>query len=108
MDENLRTSILKNLEDEKGTYLEKLPGSEINVIEFGLEILNNTEFQANPVLFMAKWKKERGTTEEFRIPEDIVYDIFNFHCKKYKETLNKDLPEDAKDADDSNYSDDSE
>ncbi|WP_039383489.1 hypothetical protein [Neochlamydia sp. TUME1] len=38
--------------------------------------LETKEFQTNPRLFMNKWKKERGLTDELRVPEDQAMAFF--------------------------------
>ncbi|WP_166156186.1 MULTISPECIES: hypothetical protein [unclassified Neochlamydia] len=38
--------------------------------------LETKEFQTNPRVFMDKWKKERGFTEEVRVPEDQAMAFF--------------------------------
>jgi hypothetical protein len=38
--------------------------------------LEKKEFQTNPRVFMDKWKKERGFTDELRVPEDQAMAFF--------------------------------
>ncbi|KIC72363.1 hypothetical protein DB42_DE00090 [Neochlamydia sp. EPS4] len=38
--------------------------------------LETKEFQNNPRLFMNKWKRERGLTDELRVPEDQAMAFF--------------------------------
>ena len=38
--------------------------------EYVLGILNSAKFQMNPGVYMAVWKRNRGNTEDLRVPED--------------------------------------
>lgn len=45
------------------------------------DILNDPKFQANPKRYLADWGKKRGSTEEFRMPEDQARMFFDKHFK---------------------------
>jgi hypothetical protein len=50
----------------------KLGTDDVHVIEYVRRIYNSDTFRNNPQLYMEQWRKTRGYTEEFRIPEDAA------------------------------------
>lgn len=44
--------------------------------EYLFSILDNQEFQDNPTLYLSHWKQRRGSSEEFRFPEDSALSFF--------------------------------
>lgn len=44
--------------------------------------ITSKEFLKNPHKYMTKWKKERGFTEELRLPEDWSHEVIKdlFKC----------------------------
>lgn len=45
------------------------------------KVLMNVEFQSNPQGYLKAWRKRRGQTEEYRVPEDDAHSFFNQHFK---------------------------
>lgn len=73
-------SLSFNLEDmlEKAKAYAKRDEELLGYIQ---NILNNREFQANPKGYLDNWTKQRGDTEEYRLPEDRARGFFNEHFK---------------------------
>ncbi|MBA3721426.1 MAG: hypothetical protein H0W88_03395 [Parachlamydiaceae bacterium] len=58
-------------------YVEKnSENDQSELLKYIFQILNNTSFQADPEMYMQKWIKIRGCTEEYRMPEDQALRFF--------------------------------
>ena len=64
------------LEKAKSYAEKQSDGTSSRLLNYITEILNNSEFQADPEKYMRDWKERRGGTEEFRIPEDQAIFFF--------------------------------
>jgi hypothetical protein len=62
-----------------------LDNKELKLIcDYTTKIFTSLKFQQEPGLYMKKWGKERGYTQEFRLPEDPSMEIVQYVVKKYK------------------------
>lgn len=60
----------------------KFANSDERVLKYVVRILENSEFQTDPHIYLDRWVKERGWTLEHRFPEDLAIIFFkqNFPC----------------------------
>lgn len=61
--------------------VEEFAKGDKEVLKYIQDILNNDRFKSNPKRYLDEWKIKRGTTEEFRWPEDEARMFFDQNFK---------------------------